>query len=330
MRPGVDPTTRSVTRAPVMARGLTLIELIVVLIILSVISTIALRTTDGVVARSRLEATDRTLNEVARACLSVDRSSGVESVSGFVADIGRLPVAADGSVDLDQLWSELAFEEDLGGAFAFQPRTALAPDADIALPSGWRGPYVQLDIGETRLVDGWGNQILAVAADDLAIDGIAFAEPVSLVAPGSNGPDIGNFTNGRVVEDLVYDPDRFFVLDPFVDLAISVFIEDENGDRVPAGDADVTVKVFFPSPVEQPRAGDVGGGANLVTRTSGGSTGGVFTIDDVPSGFRIIRVTRTSPPPDQPTQITRGAFIAPGITPTFEIVFPFVDTSSNP
>ncbi|MFW5693484.1 MAG: type II secretion system protein, partial [Thermoguttaceae bacterium] len=81
---------------------MTLVELLVVLTILAILSAVAVFSTETVVRQGRFEATQRTLRAVEEAVLGPEAfraEDGNLSTSGFVADIGRLPV------DLAELWS---------------------------------------------------------------------------------------------------------------------------------------------------------------------------------------------------------------------------------
>src|SRR5580704_13949574 len=81
-------------------RGLTLVELLVVLVILVILATVAIQSTENLVAQARYESTQRTLDNIQNAVLgprSQMDSDGTRAVTGFVADMGRLPVAVAGT-----------------------------------------------------------------------------------------------------------------------------------------------------------------------------------------------------------------------------------------
>jgi prepilin-type N-terminal cleavage/methylation domain-containing protein len=145
--------------------GLTLLELVVVLVILAILTTVAIEGTSGVIDQGRYDATQRTLQNVQNAIIGPTgqhEPDGTPLVTGFVADIGRLPLAtadATGALTLDELWSN----PNGVAAFSFQP--AAAPDTDVLVPCGWRGPYLQLPLGTTQLRDGWGNPLSLLQAD---------------------------------------------------------------------------------------------------------------------------------------------------------------------
>ena len=89
---------------------MTLVELLVVLAILALLTTVAVTSTDVLLSQGRYDATTRTLTGIQEAVLGLDHGrqpDGTTIVSGFVADMGRLPVctSADATVGLSELWT---------------------------------------------------------------------------------------------------------------------------------------------------------------------------------------------------------------------------------
>ena len=150
----------------------TLLELVVVLAILAVVTTLAIRSLDGLEDQSRYEKNVRGFEELSAAVLGSpdDRAAdGTRTVSGFVADMGRLPKAVadeNGNLTLAELW------EKPQGVDKFDVRQAIAnnctpsnlADEEVVVPGGWRGPYLRLPIGATAWLDGWGNPMSSPAA----------------------------------------------------------------------------------------------------------------------------------------------------------------------
>ena len=148
--------------------GFTLLELVVVLAILATVTLLAIRAVDGVQDRHRFEASDRLLHDIEKAVLGSpdDRApDGTPSLSGFVADMGRLPKArlnTAGALDLGELW-------DPTGLAPYTPVPSTpanttpptAADRHVILGRGWRGPYLRLPSGAPTLLDGWGNPIVS-------------------------------------------------------------------------------------------------------------------------------------------------------------------------
>ncbi|MBN8625221.1 MAG: prepilin-type N-terminal cleavage/methylation domain-containing protein [Planctomycetes bacterium] len=131
-------------------RGFTLLEMLVVLTIMAVLTTVAAQSLEPVAQKSRAEATQRTLENLRSSLLTVTRSPTSTLVSGFLADMRRLPSS----------WSEL-----------FSVPQTLAPGEQ------WRGPYMlPPSSNSTTIRDSW----------DVEIRLISFPTHVELI---SNGPD---------------------------------------------------------------------------------------------------------------------------------------------
>ena len=117
------------------ARGVTLLELLVVLMILSIVLTAAVRTWDVTLERGRAETTARKLSQLVKAIIGDPDYivAGHRADFGFVGDMGRLPV------NLREL---------------------------VVAPSGsaiWRGPYIRSTFNQSAdgfQMDGWGDTIV--------------------------------------------------------------------------------------------------------------------------------------------------------------------------
>lgn len=156
-------------------RGFTLLEMVVVMTILAIVATLAVRSIDGRLDQSRYENTQRQLREIEEAILGPSgarQPDGTLSVSGFLNDVGRVPKAvatsatlSDGSTGTVQMLTELW--DNPGGLQPYALRRALNSvssevpvadeDGDIYVGCGWRGPYLRLGAGEKFLQDSWGN-----------------------------------------------------------------------------------------------------------------------------------------------------------------------------
>lgn len=121
------------------ARGVTLLELLIVLMILSLILTAAVKTWDVTLERGRYETTRKRLDQLSTT-ITGDADfivSGRRADFGFVGDVGRLPYTL----------SELV----------------TAPPVSPPESSRWRGPYVRASFSEspeTYRTDGWGDTIV--------------------------------------------------------------------------------------------------------------------------------------------------------------------------
>ncbi len=118
------------------ARGVTLLELLVVLMILSIILTAAVKTWDVTLERGRAETTSRKLNQLVNVIVGEPDYivAGHRADFGFVGDVGRLPN------NLEELM--------------------VFPGGDS---SRWRGPYLRATFNESPdgyRIDGWGDTII--------------------------------------------------------------------------------------------------------------------------------------------------------------------------
>jgi prepilin-type N-terminal cleavage/methylation domain-containing protein len=151
--------------------GLTLLELLVVLTILVVLSTVAITSTSGVADQARYEATQRTLENVSEALIGPANQRDADGsllITGFVADMGRLPLATSEAVTGGNIFTLRELWENVNGIAAHAVRPAIAmyvdddleADAEVYLATGWRGPYLRLSPGNTTLRDGWSAELV--------------------------------------------------------------------------------------------------------------------------------------------------------------------------
>lgn len=153
-------------RTPLARGGLTLLELMVVLVILAIVATVALQSLQPQVDNQRFQSAARLLKEIESAAVGPTEKyqiDGTPLISGFVADVGRLPMAEYSGIDisdqivLGELWET---NSALAMNFPFQFRPGPLQPVDyskIRIPCGWRGPYLQLPIGLNSLRDAWGR-----------------------------------------------------------------------------------------------------------------------------------------------------------------------------
>ena len=152
------------------AKGLTLIEMVVVLAILAVLAGVAVRSLEPIADQTRYEVTQQSLETLRNAVVD-DRlqSSGVRQVSGFVADLGLLPettamlvddVGASEFTSISPAISLAAFpfSDRVGPAAASPPANPTNVDCSgVALRCGWRGPYITATNPANAIADGWGR-----------------------------------------------------------------------------------------------------------------------------------------------------------------------------
>lgn len=172
--------------------GLTLVELLVVLVILAVMTIIAVQSTEFLVDQARYNSTQQTLQNVQTAIVGPNNQSGANgspTVAGFVADMGRLPINAPASLSGDplaELWDQTAVLSVLasipapaaGATYNATPvaipsvtstqtgaatlKISATLNYTATIPCGWRGPYLQLSLGTIRPLDGWGNPLQSI------------------------------------------------------------------------------------------------------------------------------------------------------------------------
>lgn len=155
-------------------RGMTLLELLVVLAILAVLTTVAVTLMDSTIDQARFDATQRSLQNVHDAIQGATAQSGanVAATSGFLNDIGRLPIIINGD-PLRELWDGTAFPRSYDQrpvSVSARPSTSGSSSlTSIILPDGWRGPYLRLPPGNNdlatgtpRILDGWGNPLRVI------------------------------------------------------------------------------------------------------------------------------------------------------------------------
>ncbi len=161
--------------------GLTLLELLLVLVILTAVATIAIESMEPSVDQARFEATQEMVENVERAILDEKRTANGRIIpSGFVADLGRPPLATleqdeSGEVlTLRELWDGTGLptyggvRAEAGVLTTSNPSANTDADGDevfadgqVILTFGWRGPYVQLPSGAVDLRDGWGHRLVS-------------------------------------------------------------------------------------------------------------------------------------------------------------------------
>lgn len=161
--------------------GFTLLEMVIVVAILAILAAVAMRSMGSLDQQARLETTQRSMRDLGDAVLASGRDAdGSLLVSGFVADLGRLPWAfgIDPNSQLQELWSN---PRGLA-AFALRPSTS---DTEVYVACGWRGNYLQLGAGQSDLRDGWGQGYDLLRAD--GVTPVNAGDPVAIVR--SRGAD---------------------------------------------------------------------------------------------------------------------------------------------
>lgn len=235
--------------------------------ILAIVTSLAVRSLDGLETQRRYEASLRGLQEISDAVLGShdDRTAdGSRTISGFVADMGRLPRATSRMIDgnnvltLDELWTA-------NGLAPFAMRRAFGSEIDLPDDSdnqvvatvGWRGPYVRIPLGAHTLRDGWGNAYISPISAPELVPRLLDADGNPLTASEQIiGRVLGLGANGQVGGEETYDNDEMLNLASRfrATLTGSVIVnpagsEDEDETLAPVNLAQsVTIRVYGPNP----------------------------------------------------------------------------------
>jgi len=150
--PSLVKTTRHTLQS-----GFTLLEMILVLFLVSLMASATLMLTEGVEDQAKYDDTKRRM-EIMRKAIVGDPTrtvNGGPEISGFVADMGRLPLCV----------AELLTPGSASGASFQSPCngseiTAWDIDTNTGIWFGWHGPYIQVlpeRNDELHFRDGYGN-----------------------------------------------------------------------------------------------------------------------------------------------------------------------------
>lgn len=261
--------------------GMTLVELVVVLAILVALAGTALLATEGLVDQGRRDATVRTLEALREAVIGREGLIDANDkpwVRGFVADMGRLPAVSDpAGVDaLEELWSPIGLSQFVIDKVPASDENTLDPGVQggVQVAAGWRGPYVQLPLGLTSVLDGWGSQLIAKNATGAqAAPGESIAQITSL---GANGIEGGTGYDADLT--VVFQSDVAPFQGPLQHGDVAVRITGLQGGE------QIILRLYGPlngqpsTWLQQP----------AVVETPGGD--GYATFTDVPIGPRVLRV----------------------------------------
>jgi len=126
--------------------GFSLLEMLIAVGILSAAAYVALDTVESDRGQMRFDLTETRLKMIRRAIVGDPdlAVNGGPVVSGFAADVGRLPDC------LEELVTRMPDCEDMGGE-EIPVYDELVPGLNV----GWRGPY--LTAGPEGMSDAWGN-----------------------------------------------------------------------------------------------------------------------------------------------------------------------------
>jgi len=174
-------------------RGLTLLELLIVITILAILTTVATRSLVSVGEQAQFESNDAIAKDFKSALIGsrgAMQSDGTALVSGFIADLGRPPRAelesfvvgeneAPGGTPTGQAYTlrELVIQRNAPTFNVYKPdistvtatnynpgvTNVMLYDSTNRVATGWRGPY--MNGGNDSIVDdAWGKPIAAYSA----------------------------------------------------------------------------------------------------------------------------------------------------------------------
>lgn len=144
--------------------GFSLVELTVVLLIITLLAGVALRSTNELSFQVRYEQTKERLEMIRQAILGNPRQiiNGQQAISGFVADMGRLPYTLRELIEDYDCDGPLV---DGNGDTNFSNDGGCPWSLDLTYNSGlgvgWRGPYLDISGNPNdtdAFTDGWGTQ----------------------------------------------------------------------------------------------------------------------------------------------------------------------------
>ncbi|NOQ93707.1 MAG: prepilin-type N-terminal cleavage/methylation domain-containing protein [Methylophaga sp.] len=193
---GLIQTTKHTLQA-----GFTLLEMILVLFLISLMASTTLMITEGVEDQAKYDETKRRMDIMRKAIVGdpTRTVNGGPEISGFVADMGRLPEC------IAELLQAQNCAND-SGLFLWQQ------DENSGIWSGWRGPYIQVlperdkdgdGKPDIRFRDGYGNPDASNAQDS----GWTFSDSSGTLSIISKGFDINNSNDDVSTAHLVVPSD---------------------------------------------------------------------------------------------------------------------------
>lgn len=160
-------------------KGLTLIEILATLAIMSVFANIALSSMVNVIDDSRFDSTVRKLQQLRNALVgeTLRLETGLRKQYGYLGDMGGLPTTSQG----------------LSPLFSNPGSNTWSVFTSYGIGAGWRGPYLTNSSGVNFYNDAWGNPIIYTSTGsgatltsygkDGAAGGTGYAQDISIVIP---------------------------------------------------------------------------------------------------------------------------------------------------
>ncbi len=148
---------------PLYQKGFTLLEMVLVLFLISLMASATLFLTENVEDQAKYDETKRRMDIIRQAIVGdpTRKLNGQTEISGFAADMGRLPLCLAELLELGDEKSPVTdpktYESVCNNAITI---TVWHTDSSTGISSGWRGPYIQVtpeNSGELRFRDGYSN-----------------------------------------------------------------------------------------------------------------------------------------------------------------------------
>lgn len=208
--------------------GFTLLELVLVLFLVGLLASAGLLFTNNIESQAKYEETQKRISLIKRAIVGdITRTvNGGPELSGFVADVGRLPLCVKELIELGvQVGTTDKFESPCAADSEFYLKLWQVDDT-TGVGAGWRGPYIQAAVesdGERRFRDGYGNGNdpddfnfgwnwqLAKGMSDIALTSPLSAINVNRIQLQSDGFDIS-----LVEDDVPVDGSAFLTGDDWL------------------------------------------------------------------------------------------------------------------
>lgn len=213
-------------------QGFTLLEIVLVLFLLGLMASSTLFLTQGVEDQAKYDETKQRLNMIRTAIIG-DTSrtiNGRPEISGFAADMGRLPEC------LRELLDPVNCDNT--------PLQTWNQDINSQVWAGWRGPYLIGDsefTGEVHFRDGYGNagDTSEIVSKDWKNSGWVFSESLNSVNFISTGFDLldnsDDVPNPAFTQELISSFDHQVTLGTdWKNVKVQFYSESSNGTFIAA------------------------------------------------------------------------------------------------
>ncbi len=183
--------------------GFTLLEIVLVLFLISLMASATLFLTDNIDSQASYDETKRRMEIIRQAIVGdpTRRINGQTEISGFAADMGRLPECIAELIEVSTAIPSTVPQEFIspcGGASKNIKEWHI--DSSTGLTSGWRGPYIQVtpeSNGQLRFRDGYGNSDASDAQNSgwaYSIDASGAGSIISEGQTSDSSDDLNNTT----------------------------------------------------------------------------------------------------------------------------------------